>query len=106
MDVYIKTKGMFPKKILIDCIFPLMHGLSGEDGTIQGIFEFLDIPYAESKLSTCAIFMDKDLTRKMFEVHQIPYADGITLYKQDVLRNLDCLSIFLTRSISLYMIDR
>ena len=92
MDVYIKTKGMFPKKILIDCIFPLMHGLSGEDGAIQGIFEFLDIPYAESKLSTCAIFMDKDLTRKMFEVHQIPYADGITLYKQDVLRNLDCLN--------------
>lgn len=91
-NVYLKTKELFPRKIMIDCVFPLMHGLSGEDGSIQGVFELLDIPYAESKLSTCAIFMDKDLTRKMFQVHQIPYADGITLYKQDVLKNLDSLN--------------
>ena len=92
MNVYLKTKGLFSKKRIIDCIFPLMHGLSGEDGSIQGVFELLDIPYAESKLSTCAIFMDKDLTRKMFEVHQIPYAQGITLYKQDILKDLESLN--------------
>lgn len=92
LDVYLKTKAIFSKKIKIDCIFPLMHGASGEDGSIQGVFELLDIPYTQSKLSTCAIFMDKDLTRKMFELYQIPHAQGITLYKQDVLKDLDSLN--------------
>lgn len=91
-DIYLMNKGLFPGKIKIDCIFPLMHGLSGEDGCIQGVFELLDIPYAQSKLSTCAIFMDKDLTRKMYDYYQIPHAEGITLYKQDVLRDLECIN--------------
>lgn len=91
-DVFLKTKGLFPKRIQLDCVFPLMHGASGEDGAIQGVFELLDIPYTQSKLSTCAIFMDKDLTRKMFEIYNIPHAQGITLYKQEVLSDFDCLN--------------
>lgn len=92
MDIYLKTKELFPRKTKIDCIFPLMHGTSGEDGSIQGVFELYDIPYAESKLSTCAIFIDKDLTRKCFQVYNIAHTQGITLYKQDVLKDLECLN--------------
>lgn len=91
MDIFLKSKGLFPKRTKIDLVFPLMHGVSGEDGTIQGLFEFYYLPYAQSKLSTCAIFMDKDLTRKMFKVFDIPHTQGITLHKREVLSNLECL---------------
>ena len=42
-----KTVGLFGKKILgeIDIAFPAFHGMNGEDGTVQGIFELMDIPY-------------------------------------------------------------
>lgn len=90
-DIYLKVKKSFHTKIFIDMAFPLMHGASGEDGCIQGLFELYGLPYAQSPLSTCAIFMDKDLMRKMYQVFQVPHNEGMTIYKDDVLNNLDCL---------------
>lgn len=42
-----KKSGLFGKKISaeIDFVFPVLHGMNGEDGTIQGIFEMLQVPY-------------------------------------------------------------
>src|SRR5574344_1863458 len=42
-----------------DCIFPVLHGLYGEDGTIQGLFELLKIPYVGCKVLASSIAMDK-----------------------------------------------
>lgn len=60
----------------IDCIFPVLHGLYGEDGTIQGLFELLKIPYIGCKVLSSSISMDKAYTKIIFEkagLKQAPY---------------------------------
>lgn len=60
----------------MECIFPVLHGLYGEDGTIQGLFELLKIPYVGCKVLASSISMDKAYTKIIFEkagLKQTPY---------------------------------
>ncbi len=50
-----------------DVIFPVLHGLFGEDGTIQGLLEILKIPYVGNKVLSSAIGMDKVYSKIIFE---------------------------------------
>ncbi|MDR3072363.1 MAG: D-alanine--D-alanine ligase [Clostridiales Family XIII bacterium] len=50
---------------MIDFAFPLLHGPFGEDGTIQGMFEMMDIPYAGCGVSASAVTMDKIFTKEL-----------------------------------------
>jgi len=49
----------------IDLAFPILHGPWGEDGTIQGLFELLGLPYVGSGVLASASAMDKDATKKL-----------------------------------------
>lgn len=49
----------------LDAVFPVLHGTFGEDGTIQGFFEMLALPYAGCSYQSSAICMDKAVTKKM-----------------------------------------
>lgn len=51
----------------LDVIFPVLHGLYGEDGTIQGVFELLNIPYVGCGVLASSIGMDKVYTKIIFE---------------------------------------
>ena len=51
----------------LDVIFPVLHGLYGEDGTIQGLFELLKIPYVGCRVLASSIGMDKVYTKIIFE---------------------------------------
>ena len=51
----------------MDCVFPVLHGLYGEDGTIQGLFELLKIPYVGCKVLASSVSMDKAYTKVLFE---------------------------------------
>lgn len=51
----------------IDVAFPVLHGLYGEDGTIQGLFEILQIPYVGVKVLGSSVAMDKVYTKVLFE---------------------------------------
>ncbi len=63
----------FIKKLKnIDIAFIALHGKPGEDGTIQGILEFLDIPYTGSGVIGSAIGMDKIISKYIFESRGIP----------------------------------
>ena len=48
----------------IDVVFPLLHGAYGEDGTVQGLLEMLDIPYVGSGVLASAGCMDKAATKQ------------------------------------------
>jgi D-alanine-D-alanine ligase len=48
----------------IDVVFPILHGRFGEDGTIQGFLELLDLPYVGAGLLMSAIGMDKHTTKR------------------------------------------
>ena len=67
----------------LDIIFPVLHGLYGEDGTIQGLFELLKIPYVGCKVLASSVGMDKVYTKIIFEkagLNQTPY-EYIRKYK-------------------------
>ena len=51
----------------MDCVFPVLHGLYGEDGTIQGLFELIKVPYVGCKVLASSISMDKSYTKVIFE---------------------------------------
>ncbi|MEK7583492.1 MAG: D-alanine--D-alanine ligase family protein [Patescibacteria group bacterium] len=54
-----------PHKGDIDVAFPVLHGPYGEDGTIQGMLEMLDIPYVGAGVLGSAIGMDKEVTKRL-----------------------------------------
>jgi D-alanine-D-alanine ligase len=60
------------REIKPDVVFNALHGTGGEDGTIQGILEWLGIPYTGSDLTSCAIAMDKHLTKKLLAAEGLP----------------------------------
>ena len=62
-----------------DVLFPVLHGLYGEDGTIQGLFELLKIPYVGCKVLTSSICMDKIYAKMIFEKAGIKQAKSIVI---------------------------
>jgi D-alanine-D-alanine ligase len=58
-----------------DVAFPVLHGPGGEDGSVQGLLEVLDIPYAGSDVESSAICMDKLVFKDVLSQHQIPQVD-------------------------------
>lgn len=68
----------------VDAIFPITHGPNGEDGTLQGIFTQLDIPFVGPGVLASAVAMDKDFTKRILRDAGIGHAKGITFFKQDL----------------------
>jgi len=56
----------------VDVVFPLLHGTFGEDGTIQGMLEMLNIPYVGAGVLASAVGMDKVAMKKMFASVGLP----------------------------------
>ena len=65
-----KTDCSILKKF--DVVFPVLHGPYGEDGTIQGLLEFLGVPYVGCGVEASAICMHKGLSRDLFKIADIP----------------------------------
>ncbi|MDR5703322.1 MAG: D-alanine--D-alanine ligase [Armatimonadota bacterium] len=56
----------------VDLVFIALHGPYGEDGTVQGFLELLDVPYTGSGVLSSALAMDKIRSRQIFQWHGIP----------------------------------
>lgn len=61
----------------MNVVFPVLHGLYGEDGTIQGLLELLKIPYVGCRVLSSSICMDKIYAKIIFEKAKIPQADFV-----------------------------
>lgn len=68
----------------IDVIFPVMHGMYGEDGTIQGLFEMAQIPYVGCGVLASAVGMDKVYTKIIVDDLGINQADYVLVRAVDV----------------------
>jgi D-alanine-D-alanine ligase len=55
-----------------DAAFPALHGPFGEDGSIQGLLEWLDVPYVGSDVLASAVCMDKLTLKRLFAHHGLP----------------------------------
>ncbi|MGP5375501.1 D-alanine--D-alanine ligase [Brachybacterium alimentarium] len=65
----------------IDVVFPLLHGAYGEDGTVQGMLEMLDIPYVGSGVLASAGCMDKAAAKQLLGAADIACAPGIVVHE-------------------------
>ncbi|WP_394271130.1 D-alanine--D-alanine ligase [Qipengyuania sp.] len=59
-----------------DVVFNALHGVPGEDGTVQGMLDLMGIPYTHSGLATSVIAIDKQLTKQALVPHGIPMPGG------------------------------
>lgn len=59
----------------IDFAFILLHGLQGEDGTVQGLLDLLHIPHQGSGVLGSAIAMDKNLAKELYRLNSLPVAE-------------------------------
>jgi len=62
--------------VKFDVIFPLLHGTNGEDGTVQGLLEVLNLPYVGNGVLASSAGMDKVIMKQLFEIAglpQVPY---------------------------------
>jgi D-alanine-D-alanine ligase len=59
----------------VDAVFPALHGAFGEDGSIQGLLEWLDLPYVGSDVLASAICMDKLTLKRLFAEHGVPQVE-------------------------------
>lgn len=71
-----------------DIVFNALHGSPGEDGTVQGMLDLMQIRYTHSGLESSVIAIDKELTKKVLVPHGIPMPKGLivqseTLFEAD-----------------------
>lgn len=73
------------KSLNIDVIFPALHGTYGEDGTIQGLFEMIDIPYVGCTHISSAITMDKEKTKMIWQSVGLPVVPYVCMKRSTML---------------------
>ena len=67
-----------------DVIFNALHGIGGEDGTIQGVFEMLGIPYTHSGVLASSLAMHKPTAKAIFRAAGLPVVDGVVARPQEL----------------------
>jgi D-alanine-D-alanine ligase len=75
----------------IDAALLILHGLNGEDGTIQGLLDLLQIPYQGSGVLGSAVAMDKVMSKRQYEHAGIPVPSYLTIHRKDDVDAGDCL---------------
>lgn len=84
-ELFFSSDSLFYKKdgkqisISPDVVFPVLHGKFGEDGTIQGLFEMLGIPYVGCGVGASANAMDKSMTKRLVSTLGIRQADFVAI---------------------------
>jgi D-alanine-D-alanine ligase len=63
------------RRLDIDCVFPVLHGSFGEDGTIQGALELADLPFVGAGVLGSAVSMDKETAKRLWRDAGLPIVD-------------------------------
>ncbi len=93
-----KKLGIFSKKVIdsIDIAFPAIHGTNGEDGTLQGLLELLNIPYVGCGVLASSVGMDKIVMKSVFKSYDLPIVEYYWFYrrkwnqsKEKVIRDIE-----------------
>lgn len=80
--------GSGVEKVRVDVVFPVLHGLYGEDGTVQGLLEMARIPYVGCGVLASAVAMDKLYTKIIVDDLGIRQAAYVAVMEED-LQNMD-----------------
>ncbi len=78
LDLTRETLGQL-EKFKPDCAFITLHGKGGEDGTVQGVLEWMGIPYTGPGTLASALCLDKTMTKKVLSLSGIPTPDFLSI---------------------------
>ncbi len=65
----------------VDVVFPVLHGIGGEDGTIQGLLEMVEIPYVGGGVFASSAAMDKEKTKIIWQHQNLPVVPFLCIKK-------------------------
>ena len=72
------------EKIHVDVVIPVLHGLWGEDGTVQGLLELAGIPYVGCGVLASAVCMDKAVANALFDANSIPHTKWLSATRWEI----------------------
>jgi D-alanine-D-alanine ligase len=72
-----------------DLVFPLLHGPYGEDGTIQGLLEMVDIPYVGAGVLASSLCMDKPMAKDVLAAHRFPQVRWLVTTRAELAAGMD-----------------
>ena len=81
--LYVMENGALTR-ISVDVAFPVLHGLNGEDGTVQGLFELAGIPYVGCGVLASAVSMDKLYTKVIVDTLGVSQAAYVAVRKEEI----------------------
>lgn len=99
-----QSMGAFISSIDSDAsnvVFPVLHGNNGEDGTIQGLLELIDLPYIGNEVLSSSLCMDKVTTSDVLAAHDIPQANYVTIKKHQWNDSIEKSLDYLLKNINL-----
>jgi D-alanine-D-alanine ligase len=67
--------------VMVDVVFPVLHGTFGEDGTVQGLLELAGLPYVGAGVLGSAIGMDKDTQKRLFKEARLPIVPYLAIQR-------------------------
>jgi D-alanine-D-alanine ligase len=73
----------------LDVVFPVFHGLNGEDGSIQGVLELANIPYVGAGILGSALGLDKIYMKRAFAAVGLPVVDYLPITRREYERDPD-----------------
>ena len=76
------------EKVHVDVVIPVLHGLWGEDGTVQGLLELAGIPYVGCGVLASAVCMDKAVANALFEANGVPHTKWVAANRWEIESDL------------------
>lgn len=77
---FINMHNNLPLKV--DVVFPILHGTHGEDGTLQGLMELMNLPYVSAGTLGSAVTMDKEVSKKLLQAAGVPVSKWLVATKE------------------------
>ena len=77
------------EKVHVDVVIPVLHGLWGEDGTVQGLLELAGIPYVGCGVLASAVCMDKAVANALFEANGVPHTRWLAADRWEIQSDLE-----------------
>ena len=108
-DLNISLNGTKPniktgdKEFQVDCVFPVLHGIGGEDGSIQGFLESLDIPYVGCDVESSSVCMNKSLTKRVLDSYGIKQVKYYNFDKHSYYQSKEMLIEYISNNFYLPM---
>ena len=77
------------EKMHLDVVIPVLHGLWGEDGTVQGLLELAGIAYVGCGVLASSVCMDKAVANALFEANGVPHTKWVAANRWEIEKDLE-----------------